>query len=96
MENNIFNYPKSQRVHGQIQTSVLISQEFYKLCKERNIKLSEALRVGVALMLAECGNIEYDNNLNISRKIVLLRENLEKVSTELNNLKERKDGFIKV
>ena len=42
-------------VNNLIQTSVLISEEFFHLCKTNEIKFSEAMRVGIALMLAERG-----------------------------------------
>lgn len=72
-----------------ILTSIKLTPEFYKLAKQHSIKFTEAIRVGLSIMLAEKGVIEYDNNLNISRKIILLRENLEKVSNELNYLKSK-------
>ena len=59
---------KMQR-NGGIQTSVIISLEFYELCKRHNIKFSEALRTGVAIILAERGVRDYDNNLNITRLV---------------------------
>ena len=74
-------------VNNLIQTSVLISEEFFHLCKQHEIKFSEAMRVGISIMLAERGISEYDNKLNISRKISLLRQELEKTSQELNELK---------
>ena len=52
-----------------IQTSVIVSINFYQLCKQYHIKFSEALRVGISILLAERGVIEYDNNLNIVRRI---------------------------
>jgi hypothetical protein len=70
-----------------IRTTVLVSPEFYKLCKERHIRFSEALRVGMAIILAERGEIDYDNNLNISRKVNLLTQKISEVSQELNDLK---------
>ena len=76
------------RQGGCIQTSVLVSVNFYKLCKEHNIKFSEALRVGISLLLAEKGIEEYDNKLNISRKITLLTKLLEDKSKELEELKD--------
>ena len=75
----------------QIRTTILISPEFYSLCKKNGIKFVEALRVGISLMLAEKGIKEYDNNLNISRRITLLTEQLEKTSNELEELKKKQD-----
>jgi hypothetical protein len=78
-----------RRAFGQIQTSVLVSQEFYKLCKENHIKFSEALRVGIGVMLAEKGIREYDSNLNIFRKIQVINKNLSKTSQKFYDLLEQ-------
>lgn len=77
------------REGGGVQTSVIVSTEFYKLCKQYNIKFSEALRVGISLLLAEKDIIQYDNNLNISRKIQLLQNKLTATSTELEEVKQK-------
>jgi len=50
-----------------VMTSVRVSSEFYDKCKQHHIKFSEAIRRGIALMLAERGVEDYDNNLNIVR-----------------------------
>ena len=51
-----------------IMTSIRINPEFYELCKKHRIQFSEAIRVGIAVMLAEKGVAEYDNKLNIVRR----------------------------
>lgn len=71
-----------------IRTSVLVSKEFYHLSKVYKIKFSEALRVGFSLLLAEKGLKEYDNNLNISRRLTLLQNRLEAQNKELYELRE--------
>lgn len=88
MEEN-FNYPKTLRPKGQIQTSVLVSQEFYELAKRYNIRFSEATRVGLALIFAEMGIMEYDNKLNLYRKMQMFRAELEKISKSFEELKEK-------
>lgn len=72
-----------------IRTSVLISNEFYHLCKIHHIKFSEALRVGISLLLAEMNLKEYDNNLNISRRLLLLNRKFEETAKELAEVKEK-------
>jgi len=72
-----------------IRTSVLITPEFYNLCKEFHIKFSEAMRVGISMVLAERGVKEYDNNLNIMRRLYKTNQMLSEVSQELNALKEK-------
>jgi hypothetical protein len=74
---------------AMITTSVRISPEFHKLCIDKRISFSEAMRVGISIMLAERGEIEYDNNLNISRKIKSLVEQLSTTAQELNDLKQK-------
>lgn len=77
------------RKSGQIQTSVLISREFYDLCKEYNIRFSEAMRVGISLLLAEKDLRPYDNRLNLFRKLQLVRAKLEETSQELEKFKSK-------
>lgn len=88
-QNNLNQLPKTRRIHGQVQTSVLISQNFYNLCKQHHIKFSEATRVGISLLLADKGVIEYDNNLNLKRKLDQLRLQLERTSQEFYELKDK-------
>ena len=51
-----------------ITTSVRISPEFRDLAVKHHISFSEAIRRGIALMLAERGVKEYENDLNITRR----------------------------
>ena len=74
-----------------ITTSVRISPEFHSLCIEHSISFSEALRTGISLILAEKGVREYDNNLNVFRKMTLFREELEKLSQRVNGNKPTKE-----
>jgi hypothetical protein len=71
------------------RTSILISDEFYHLCKINAIKFSEALRIGISLILAEKGVKEYDNKLNISRKVSLLSKELADLKQELDQVKQK-------
>lgn len=87
---------QKQEMEMQYKTTVSVSEDFYKKAKIHNIKFSEALRIGISIMLAEMGEIEYDNNLNFMRRINMLRQQLEKTSQELEALKSKQDGFIKV
>ena len=48
-------------------TSVRISPEFYELCKVHRIRFSEAMRIGISIMLSEKGIMKYNNSLNIVR-----------------------------
>ena len=73
----------------RITTSITISPEFFHLCKQHNISFTEAARVGISILLAERGAREYDNNLNIIRRLERMRIALEEKSQELSNLKEK-------
>ena len=74
-----------------VRTTVLISPEFYRLCKDNRIKFSEAMRMGISLALAEKGIKEYDNNLNIVRKRTKLLKELEETAQKLNQLERTND-----
>lgn len=82
-----------------MRTTVLISPEFYELCKNNHIKFSEAVRVGISIMLAEKGVAEYDNKLNIVRRCKELKikaaEYAQKAA-DLENGKEVADAKTKV
>lgn len=78
-----------RRAQPYIRTSVNVSPEFHNLCIIHNIKFSEALRTGIAVLLAEKGVKEYDNKLNLYRKMVKYQKELE---TTLNRLYEIEEG----
>lgn len=73
----------------RVTTSVTISPEFFELCRDNSISFSEAIRVGISLILAEKGIRDYDNSLNVTRRIVLLQEKLTKTMEELEDLKTK-------
>lgn len=80
---------------GMIQTTVLISPQFNDLRKEHHITLSEAVRVGISMILAERGVADYDNSLNLVR---LLQESKRKAvewaekASKLEQEMEEKDA----
>lgn len=78
------------RVGGAIQTSVLVSTEFYKLCKQHSIHFSEALRVGISVLLAERDIIPYDNNLNLYRKMLVYRQKAEEALQKISEMESKK------
>ena len=57
--------------------SISVSPEMDKLQKEHKISKSEAYRVGLAILLAEAGVKEYDNRLNIVRRMHFFRQRAE-------------------
>jgi hypothetical protein len=74
-----------------ISTSIRVSPEFHQLCIEHCISFSEAFRVGVSLILAERGLKEYDNNINLFRKMTQYRLMAEEALNKIAEL-EKKDG----
>lgn len=69
---------------GNVSTSVSCSIHFFQLCKENDIKLSDAFRAGIALKLAEIGVRPYPDNWeivkkckNYKEKMTIFREKLE-------------------
>jgi len=84
-----------ERPSGAVQTSVLISRHLFDLCKQHNIKFSEALRVGVSLSLADKGLLEYDNNLNLYRKMRIYQQQAMETLAKLTELEEKINGRTK-
>lgn len=78
-----------KRPSGLIQTSVLVSEEFFNLCKEHNIKFTEALRVGISILLAEKGIGDYDNKLNLFRKMSLFQQKAEESIQQVEELNKK-------
>ena len=79
---------------GRITTSVTVSPEFFNLAKENNISFSEAVRIGISIILGDKGVKDYDNNLNLFRKMTLFRQQLEEVSAKYLELEKKSNGTI--
>ena len=75
-----------------VRTSVNVSPEFYKLTRQHLIKFSEALRVGISIMLAEKGVIPYDNQLNIVRRIEYYKGEAMGYAKKVADLELEKDN----
>ena len=72
---------------GRVTTSVTMSPEFFALAKANHIGFSESMRVGLSVAFAEKGIKEYDNRLNIYRKMLFFQKKTEELSEELEALK---------
>ena len=77
------------KVEKYVTTSVMISEEFYKQCKQYNIKFVDAMRTGISILLAEKGEIDYDNQLNIWRKMQYFRQQAEQSLQKINDLMDK-------
>ena len=69
--------PTNPKKKGRMIVSASVSPEFFQLAQTHNISWSEAMRIGISMILAERGVMDYDNRLNIVR-------NLQKTITRLN------------
>ena len=74
---------------GRVVTSVSVSPHFFELAKKHNIQFSEAMRIGLSLMFADRGECDYDNNLNLFRKMQAMRIKLEETSQQLAAMQEK-------
>ncbi len=75
-----------------IRTSVNVSPQFYNLCKVNRIKFSEALKVGISILLADRGVMEYDNKLNIVRRVNELKQKAAEYAQKAADLEDEKNS----
>ena len=75
--------------NGRVTTSVTMSPEFFQLAKGHHIGFSEAMRVGLSLLFAERGLKDYDTRLNLHRKMRVFQQKTEKLTNELEELKQK-------
>lgn len=64
--------------------SISVSLEFHDLAKQHKISWSEAARVGMSLILAEKGVKDYDNNLNLKRRMDKVTHTMQTTIDSLN------------
>jgi malate/lactate dehydrogenase len=91
MEVNLIKMGRFMTAVPTIVTSVRISPEFHQLARENGINLTEAVRIGISVILGDKGIKEYDNNLNLFRKMKLFQQELEKVSKEFEAFKQKQN-----
>lgn len=87
-EINYDNLLKESKL-GSVMTSVRISVDFFNLCKDNKIKFSEAMRVGIGILLAERGIRQYDNHLNVYRKMTRYQQLAEEAGQKADELNEK-------
>lgn len=75
-----------------ITKCISISREFEDLADKYRLSWSEAAKIGMGIMLADLGIKEYNSELNLHRKMTMIRQTLEETSKELEELKKRQDG----
>ena len=67
--------------------STTITEELANKAEAHQIKWSEALRVGIGVILAERGDDAYTGGINVYRKINKLAEILEETQNQLEQVK---------
>jgi hypothetical protein len=75
--------------------SISVTREFSMLAEKTNCSWTEAARIGMSIMLAEKGEMEYDNKLNLYRKMNLFRKEAENALQKISEL-ETKQSIEKI
>ncbi len=78
---------------AMVRTSITMSPEFYEKAKKLNIKISQATRIGLSIMFAEAGEIEYDNRLNVVRKMRYYQKLTEEAMVKQAELQAKLERF---
>ena len=69
--------------------SVSVSIEFAELAEKHHLSWTEASRVGMSILLAELGVRDYDNNLNLYRKMMVFKQRAEEALAKMYELEEK-------
>jgi len=88
MEKEELNFKVEYYKAPAVTISTTISPDFHRRAKEHGISWAEAMRVGLSIMFAELGEIEYDNRLNLYKKMKLYQQQAEENSKKYFDLKE--------
>ena len=70
--------------------SISVSKEFDELRRLHRVSWSEAAKIGMSILLAELGVVEYDNRMNLVRKMNKFREIAEAANQKLEELEQKK------
>ena len=73
--------------------SVSVSFEMEKLIKEYGISPSEAMRVGLSVILSDLGEPQFLNKLNIGRKLMAAQQLLQEQAQKIEKL-EALNGLV--
>lgn len=64
--------------------SVSVSLDFISLAEKYNISLSEAVRVGLSVILADLGETQFLNRVNLGRKVQALAQLVKEQQEKIN------------
>lgn len=74
--------------------SISVNKQMAVMMAENRLSWSEASRIGASIMLGDLGVMDYDNSLNLYRKMQLYRNEAQKKAQEaealLNEIKNSK------
>jgi len=73
---------------GSISISTTISMPLWEACCKRDIKWSEALRIGASELLSKRGDENYLNRLQLEKKIEKLSAMLSEISAKAHELED--------
>jgi hypothetical protein len=68
--------------------SISVSPEFDNMRKEAHLSWSEAAKIGMSILLSEAGLVEYDNRLNLVRKMKKFQKIAEEANQKLARMGE--------
>jgi hypothetical protein len=80
---------KSRKSRGSVTISTTISPELWIKCQEKSISWAEALRIGVTYILSKSGDEDYNNPLQMERKIESLASRLQDLMLEKQELENQ-------
>ena len=72
--------------------STTVSDDFWSLAKENKVSWTEALAIGLSVKFGDLGISEYDNKLNLKRKMDFYKAEAEKALQHLAELEEKANG----
>ena len=82
---------KKEYIHIYFMTiakCISVSREFEDLADKYRISWSEAARVGMAVMLGDLGVVDYDNKINLFRKMTLFKQQAEEALNKIAELEK--------
>lgn len=73
-----------------IITTISITRQQSDLALQHHLSWTEAARVGMGIILADLGILEYESDLNLHRKMNIFRKKAEEANQKLAELEAKK------
>jgi len=77
-----------------ITKCISISREFEDLADKHRLSWSEAARIGMSILLADRGITEYDNKLNLYRKMQIFQKTAEDALQKLSEFQVKEENDL--